>query len=138
MFLLWRPRVIPKTTAERDVVAGKLVETVPCHTLLLLLHLLWGHVVFLICLPISSGAFGVLRRPLQVRCELGLRVESSGAVDVLGGLLLHWWRLWRSDLEADVVDSLSDHDYHLVLLVHQLLKPGVTGRRRANIPLENH
>lgn len=138
MLLLWRPRVFPKATAERDTVAGKLVETVPRHALLLLLLLLWGHVVFLKCIPISPGASGVLWWSFQVRLEFSLRVEASGAVSILGALLLCRWWLRSSDLEANVVDGLPDHDHHLVPLVHKLLKPGVPGRRGADIPLKNH
>lgn len=138
MFLLWRPCVISKTTAQRDAVTGKLVETVPCHALLLLLLVLWGHGILLKCPPIGPRALGVLQWSLQVRFEFSLSVKTSRAFGILSGRLLYKWWVWGSDLETNVVDSLSDHYHHLVLLVHQLLKPGVTRGRRANIPLEHH
>lgn len=121
MLLLRRPGVIPQTAAERDTVTGKLVETMPCHSLRLLLLLLWGHAVFLKRSPISPWSLGVLWWSLQVRFELSLSVKSTGALGVFCRLLFYWWWLWSADLEANIVDSFSDHPHYLVPLYHQIL-----------------
>lgn len=136
MLLLSWARVVPEAPAERDTVAGKLIEAVSRHAVFLFALLVWGHVVFLEGLPISPRARGVLRRSLQVRLELRRRIEASRAV--IGGLLHNRGWLRGFDLETHVVDGLSDYHQNFFLLDHELLKPWVIGGRRANIPLENH
>lgn len=115
LLLSWS-RVRPKTTAERDAVAGKLIKAVSRHAIFLFRLLLWGHLVFLEALPISPGASGVLRRSLQVRLELRPRVEPSGTV--VRGLLHSNGRLRGFNLETHVVDGISDHHQNFVLLDH--------------------